>query len=111
MRRLTPLAALCIMLPVFAAPPADEEGESMRGHRGPPPHVLLLEHADELGIDAATAELIEQIAEEGRELGRDASHEDRRAVMDEIMGLLTEEQVEAAREILPPPPGERCEKE
>ena len=104
MRQLTPLAALFIMLPVFAAPPEDE-GE--RSHDGPPPHVLLLEHADELGIDDATAELIEQIAEDARETRR----EDRRAVMDEILGLLTEEQVEAAKEILPPPPGERCEKE
>ncbi len=86
------------------------------GDERPPPHEILIENADELGLDDETIDEITAIAEANREDMRELQaaadsedarqqlHEAGRALMDQIMALLTEEQREAARELLPPPP-------
>jgi len=95
---------------------------------GGPPKVdeLIAEHADEIGIDAATVEAVrgivaaaktelEQLHQAVREAARNgdreafaqadtALREKMRAVMEQVKALLTAEQWEALRRFLPPPP-------
>lgn len=115
---------LLLSLLVTLSLAAPGEGPCADGERPPPPHVLLIESADALGLDAETVAAIEAIAEEarpemealhqaleradeaGREAAREAMHETGHAVMEDILAQLTEEQRAAAMEILPPPPGE-----
>ncbi len=115
MKKILTVLVMGMMIGVAQARP----GEGPSGDRPAPPHEILIENADALGLDAATIAEIQAIAEASRdrmealhesarqdESARAAMHEAGREVMEEILSLLTEEQREAARELLPPPPGE-----
>lgn len=100
--KVVPVALLSLLATTaFARPP---------GPPPPPPDQVLADNADELGIDAATLAEATRIVEAARpELDalHQAMHERRKAVMDEVMQLLTPEQQESLRELLPPPPHHR----
>lgn len=113
--------ATLISMQAMAAP-----GE--RGDRPDPPHVVIAQNADALGIDEATLFDIQETvdaarpamealhetarANRGDEASREALHTARRELMQDIMFLLTPEQQDAVRDLLPRPPrgGERGER-
>jgi flagellar biosynthesis/type III secretory pathway protein FliH len=119
MNRYVFALALLLSVPALASPPD-------RGERPPPPDQIILDSAEDLGIDDATLAEIEALfaaqrpameaahaaaraaMESGDEAGgraaMEAAHEEGRAVMDAVMAMLTEEQRDALAEILPPPP-------
>ncbi len=105
------MSPLFLILPfALASPPA----EAPCPPGGAPPHEVLLESLDELGVDAETQALMEVLVAEHREevqaLGGpgELDPEERRAggraLMEELMSMLDPDQREAARELLPPPP-------
>jgi len=120
-RTLLLVLTLAFGATALAAPP---DG-GREGPPGPPPHEILIDKAAELGLDADTVTAIQTLADEARpeletlhEQAREShAREDIKAVMerekllmDEIMGLLSVEHRQAAKELLPPPPprpGER----
>lgn len=100
-------------------------GASAEPHGPPsPPHEILIDHAEELGLDDATVSRIQVLADAARadlearhealralrpgDAGFDAAitalMDAERALMEDIAAELTEAQWEAAKEILPPPP-------
>jgi hypothetical protein len=121
--RMMILASLLLAPLAMAQPggdrPCGPEGEGDRQ----PPHELIFENADELGIDQPTLDAMADIFEANRpemealhEAIRDADEADRQALieelhelgrgtMDEAMALLSPEQQDAVKELLPPPPG------
>ncbi|MFT5687113.1 MAG: hypothetical protein ACI8RZ_008070 [Myxococcota bacterium] len=114
MKKILTVLAFAMMVGVVQARP----GEQPSGERPAPPHEVLIDNADALGLDDATVAEIQAIADASRdrmealhesargdESAREAMHEAGREVMESILSLLTEEQREAARELLPPPPG------
>ncbi|MES2644342.1 MAG: hypothetical protein V4850_32955 [Myxococcota bacterium] len=110
-----------LALPTLAS--AGDGGPPGGRHRGPPPHVILLDNADELGLDDATTTRIEAIAaaarpelhalhtaarslrpeDEGFAEARAQLVEAEGALMDDIRAELTEAQWAAAEALLPPP--------
>jgi len=109
--RLNTLIFLLTVLPLTAAagPPAGGPDCDRSG----PPHVQLLENAEAIGIDDDTYIAMVKLFEEmptreemasASESERELLHEDVRTTMDDALAMLTEEQLEAAREFLPPPP-------
>lgn len=120
-------AALALPTLALAGGPDGDRGDRHGPPRhGPPAHEVLLDNADEIGLDDATVARIQALADatradmdqlrEAAELARgtdaersihQAMRERGRALMDQIRGLLTDEQWAAAQEILPPPPDGR----
>lgn len=109
MRWLILLAAPLLTLSAEAQPP---------GHRRPPPpHEILADNAEDLGIDSSTLAEANRIAEAARpEL--EALHEEARAsheavrerqkqMVDDLMALLTPAQQAEFKALLPKPPPER----
>jgi len=108
------LLLLLTVLPLSVAASPPRGGPDC--DRSGPPHVQLLENADAIGIDddtyLALVKLFEEMPareemEAATEAEREQLREDSHEVMDEALSMLTEEQLEAARELLPPPPGQR----
>ena len=95
---------------------------------GGPPRLeeIVAEHADEIGLDAATVDAIQQIVadasadlealhdamrsaidggdEDAIREAHEALHQAMHAVMEQVRALLTDGQWEALRQFLPPPP-------
>lgn len=121
--RLALLAALALSGLAFAGPVCEEGGPGP-GH-GPRPPEIIAENADKLGIDTATADEIQAIFDDAeaelralhdavrdaapadREAAAEALHDQEKAVMEEVLALLSAEQVEALKALLPPPPPRR----
>lgn len=113
MKTILTVMMLAMMTGTAEARPGEQSGE-----RPAPPHEVLIDNAEAIGIDDATLAEIQAIAEASRDRmealheaaredasARQAMHEAGAEVMESILALLTAEQREAAREILPPPPG------
>lgn len=125
MIRLIPRLALLAALAVSGVAAADPACEGGGPHHGPRPPEIIAENAARLGIDDATADEIQSIfdaaepelralhdaareaAPEDREAAIEALHSREKEVMDEATALLSEDQLEALKELLPPPPRER----
>lgn len=125
---MRPILFLLLALPAFAFAGGPGDG-GPRGHRGPPPapHELLLENADTIGLDDATAARVEAVGEAAapelealhdqlHALDRDDPAFDtaraelvsaEKALMEALRAEMTEAQWEAAKDVLPPPRGER----
>lgn len=124
MTRTIQALALTLALTLAAAPALADGGP----RRGPPPPLsaLIVDHADALGLDEPTLDRVLALldarepalramhdalraqAEVGGAPDREAveaAHEAGRALLEEVEALLTAEQVEALRALLPPPPG------
>ncbi len=99
------------------APDNGPAGPTAADHdrRPPPLDELLADHAQDLGLDATTldtvlaivdahADTLESLQQQGRD-AHEAIMEEQRAVMDEIAAVLSDSQLEALHELLPPPPG------
>lgn len=126
-----PLAALALVLlagPALARPGGDHGGERVGPGHGPPPPLseILAENADEIGLDDATLDQLMALLE-AREPELKALHEELRAarqageapdeslrermrtsqqaLMGEVEALLDADELEALRQLLPPPPG------
>ena len=95
MTKILTVLALAMMVGVAQARP----GEEYSGERLAPPHELLIENADAIGLDALTISEIRDIAEENRDR-MEALHESAR---EQMHGAGRE----VMEEILPPPPGEQ----
>lgn len=111
-----------------AAQPQPPFGEG--GRRGPPPppplELLLVEHADELGLTDGQVAQIQALAEAARSeldalhgavaeafragtlaeflAADEALHERMLALRAAVLGVLTEDQWRALQQVLPPPP-------
>jgi Spy/CpxP family protein refolding chaperone len=90
LRRAAALLVLAALPGVAAATPRDREASGGRRHHGPPPiDRVLEEHAEELGLDAATLQRVEEIADVAHEQEqplREALHDEReelRALLDQ----------------------------
>lgn len=125
-RILTVALIFALSIPALAAGRPDRGGDhgDHRGPpKGPPPYELLLENADALGLSTATVSAMEEriaaaepaleaaraeveaaTTEEERHEAMHAMHEAGHGLMDELFALMSDDQVEAAKELLPPPP-------